>query len=149
MNKKIVPIIAMSALVLAPVALARNTIHHFSVADVLGKAENSSRLQGVSFYFGDQTHAEIKKNHGEDRTNKKTNAFNKSDLEACQIAMMSALLQLHKRAQSLGANAVVNIKSNYQNNVVSSETEYVCGAGGLMAGVALIGTFVGLQVAGE
>ena len=63
-------------------------------------------------------------------------------IAACQVAMMSALLQLHKRAQSLGANAVVNINSNYKNNVVSSETEYVCGAGALMAGVALIGTFV-------
>jgi uncharacterized protein YbjQ (UPF0145 family) len=59
--------------------------------------------------------------------------------------MMSALLQLYQRAQSLGVNAVINIKSNYKDNVVSNETEYVCGAGALVAGVALIGTFVEVE----
>jgi uncharacterized protein YbjQ (UPF0145 family) len=98
----------------------------------------------VSFYFGNQPHPEIIKNLGEDRTNKKTNAFNKSDKEACEWVMLSALLQLKERAQSLGANAVVNIRSNYKNNETSSDTEYTCGAGAIMAGVALIGTFVTL-----
>lgn len=149
MNKNIILIFVVSAFMSAPDALARNTIHHFSIADVLENAENASRLEGVSFYFGEQSHPPIKKNHGEDRTNKKTNAFNKSDLRACKIAMMSALLQLQQRAQSLGVNAVINIKSNYKNNVVSSETEYVCGAGALMAGVALIGTFVEIEVMQE
>ena len=106
------------------------------------KPENASRLQGVSFYFGEQEHPPIATNHGEFRTNKKTNAFNKTDLVACQWVMMSALLQLHQSAKSLGADAVVNIKSNYKNKVVSSETQYTCGAGALIAGVALIGTIV-------
>jgi len=59
--------------------------------------------------------------------------------------MMSALLQLHQRAQSMGANAVINIKSNYKNREVSSETDYTCGAGATIAGVALIGTIVELE----
>jgi len=42
---------------------------------------------------------------------------------------------------------VVNIKSNYKDNVVISDTEYVCGAGAIMAGVALIGTFVEVEAA--
>ena len=85
------------------------------------------------------------KNFGEYRTNKKTNAFGKSDHEACNWVMMSALVQLHQRAVSLGANAVINVKSNYKNNETSSTTNYTCGAGSLMAGVALIGTFVTLE----
>jgi uncharacterized protein YbjQ (UPF0145 family) len=56
--------------------------------------------------------------------------------------MLSALLALHQRAITLGANAVVNIRSNYKNDLFRSDTEYTCGAGGLMAGVALIGDFV-------
>jgi uncharacterized protein YbjQ (UPF0145 family) len=145
MNKNIFLILVVSVIMLAPDALARDTRHRFSIADVMENAENASQLEGVSFYFGEQSHPAIKKNHGEFRTNKKTNAFNKSDLQACERAMMSALLQLYQRAQSLGVNAVINIKSNYKDNVVSSETEYVCGAGALVAGVALIGTFVEVE----
>jgi uncharacterized protein YbjQ (UPF0145 family) len=59
--------------------------------------------------------------------------------------MLSALIQFRDKARSLGANAVVNIRSNFKNNLFVSETEYSCGAGGLMAGVALIGDFVKLE----
>ena len=41
-----------------------------------------------------------------------------------------------------GGNAVVNIVSNYKNKETSSETEYMCGNGALMAGVALKGTVI-------
>jgi hypothetical protein len=123
-------------------ATARNTIYHFPVADVLNNPEYAERLKGVSFYFGDQPYPAPAKKFGEDRTNKKTNAFNKEDEEACQWVMLSALLALHQRAITLGANAVVNIRSNYKNDLFRSDTEYTCGAGGLMAGVALIGDFV-------
>lgn len=138
-------IVAISVIFPASAASARDTVQQWAVADVLNNPEYSSRLEGVAFYFGEQEHSAIIEDFGEFRTNKKTNAFNKSDEEACQWVMLSALLQLHERAQSLGANAVVNIRSNYKNNEVSSETEYTCGAGALMAGVALIGTFVTLE----
>jgi uncharacterized protein YbjQ (UPF0145 family) len=137
-------ILSISTILLAADASARDTIHRLPVADVLNDAEYAQRLEGVSFYFGSQPHPEIVENFGEGRTNKKTNAFNKTDEEACRWVMLSALLQLKERAQSLGANAVVNIRSNYRNNETSSDTEYTCGAGAIMAGVALIGTFVTL-----
>ena len=123
-------------------AFARNTVTSYEIEEVLSKSENQSKLNGVSFYFGDQQHPEVITNHGEFRTNKKTNAFNKTDLVACQWVFMSAMVQFHSRAKSLGANAVINIKSNYKDNEVSSETQFTCGAGATMAGVALIGTFV-------
>jgi uncharacterized protein YbjQ (UPF0145 family) len=52
------------------------------------------------------------------------------------------MLQLEKRAKDLGANAVVNIVSYYQKNVMSSPTEFECHAGAVIAGVALRGEFV-------
>jgi uncharacterized protein YbjQ (UPF0145 family) len=42
----------------------------------------------------------------------------------------------------LGANAVINIRSNYRNNEIVSEIEYQCGAGHIFAGVALKGRIV-------
>ena len=123
-------------------ASARTTIHHLEVADIFNNPEYASRLEGVTFYFGGQSHGEIAKSYGEYRTNKKTNAFNKSDKEACEWVMLSALLALHSRAMDLGANAVVNVRSNFKNKLFVSDTQYSCGAGGIMAGVALIGDVV-------
>jgi uncharacterized protein YbjQ (UPF0145 family) len=141
MNRNLMFLCSLFLMLIASDAVARDTVRQWPVADVLDNPEYAARLQGVSFYFGAQSHPAIVREFGEFRTNKKTNGFNKTDEEACQWVMLSALLQLHERAQSLGANAVVNIRSNYKNNETSSETEYTCGSGALMSGVALIGTF--------
>ena len=144
MNRNLMFLCSLFLMLIASDAAARDTVRQWPVADVLDNPEYAGRLQGVSFYFGAQAHPAIVREFGEFRTNKKTNGFNKTDEKACQWVMLSALLQLHQRAESLGANAVVNIRSNYKNNETSSDTEYTCGAGALMAGVALIGTFVTL-----
>lgn len=123
-------------------ASARTTIHHLDVADVLNNPAYANRLQGVSFYFGNSPHPAPSNVFGEYRTNKKTNAFRKTDVEACQWVMLSALLALHSRAQALGANAVVNIRSNFKGTLFESDTQYSCGAGAVIAGVALIGDVV-------
>ena len=142
MFRGVIFVIALSLLFIFSDAPARNTIHKFAVADFMVNPEYSGRLEGVSFYFGDQSHPDVVESFGEYRTNKKTNAFNKPDKAACEWVMLSAMLALHERAKSLGANAVINIKSNYKDNVESSATQFTCGAGAIMAGVALIGTFV-------
>lgn len=98
----------------------------------------------VKFYFGKSKHPAVKSSFGEIKTNKKTNAFNKSDLEACQWAFLSALKAFHVKAKKLGANAVINIESNYKNIAVSDDTQFQCGAGSFVAGVALKGEFVKL-----
>ena len=132
-------------LLAAASAEARDTRHKLPVSGVLENPEYAQRLEGVQFFFAGQSHPEVAQDFGEYRTNKKTNAFNKTDEFACQWAMLSALLSLHQRALSLGADAVVDIRSNYKNQEFASETEFECGAGGLMAGVALKGTVVRLQ----
>ena len=136
----------LAALVLGTAELeARDTRHRLPVSEVLNNPEYAERLDGVQFFFAGQSHPAIAQDFGEWRTNKKTNAFGKSDEFACQWAMLSALLSLHQRALGLGANAVVDIRSNYKNQEFASETEYECGAGAIMAGVALKGTVVRLQ----
>jgi hypothetical protein len=121
---------------------ARDTRHRYLVSEVTENPEYAARLEGVDFYFGAQSHPGVLEDFGEWPTNKKTNAFGKTDQFACQWAMLSALLSLHQRAVSLGANAVMNIRSNYKNQEFVSETHFECGAGAVMAGVALKGTIV-------
>jgi uncharacterized protein YbjQ (UPF0145 family) len=78
-------------------------------------------------------------------TNKKTNAFNKSDEAACEWVLQSALISLHEAAKNAGANAVTNIVSFYKRNERKDPTTYECHAGAIMAGVALKGDLAKVQ----
>lgn len=126
-------------------AQARDDVGSYPIADVMANPEYAQRLQGVRFYFGSQAHPTIAQTFGEYQSNKKTNAFNKSDKEACEWAFLSALLSLHQRALSLGGNAVVNITGYYKKIDFTSETHFQCGAGATMAGVTLKGDVVKLK----
>ncbi|WP_374041196.1 hypothetical protein [Massilia sp. MS-15] len=59
-----------------------------------------------------------------------------------RTASFAATAPAQARAKELGADAVVNIVSNYKNVEMSSETEFECHDGAMMTGVALKGDFV-------
>jgi hypothetical protein len=137
-------ILLLLGLLLVPSAVfARNDIESYSIRDVL-ELEKSKEILGddIKFFFGNEVHGKILKRFGNFRSNRKTNAFVKSDLKACQRAFLSAMISLRDRAVLEEGNAVINIKSNYRNDLTSSEETFQCGAGFLMAGVALVGTVV-------
>jgi uncharacterized protein YbjQ (UPF0145 family) len=129
--------------------MARDDRLMFSVDSALNSGRTTKLDPDIKLYFGKQKTPPIEKTIGEYPTNKKTNAFGKSDNEACEWAFLSAIIALQERAAREGGNAVVNIKSNYKSEETSSETEYMCGAGSMMAGVALKGTVVKLKPTGK
>jgi hypothetical protein len=132
-------------LVTAPAASARETLQKLSLEPALAKANASGKLApNIKLFFGTQKYPTPGAKLGETRTNKKTNFFNKTDVEGCEWAFLSAMISLTEYAQKVGGNAIVNIRSNYKNNVFSSETEYECGAGNVTGGVAFIGDVVKL-----
>jgi len=79
-----------------------------------------------------------------DSGHRRTNAFNKPEQEACDIAFLSAAIVLQQQARRAGGNAVVNISSYFKNDRLDSASEYLCGAGFLMTAVGLRGTVVTL-----
>ena len=124
---------------------ARDTRHLLPIASGLENKDAQEKLDGsIKFFFGAQPHPAILTKLGTDVSNRKTNAFGKSDETACNWAFLSAMISLQNRAKQLGANAVVNIVSYYKKIVMSSETEFECHAGAIIAGVALKGDFVKL-----
>jgi hypothetical protein len=137
---------AMTALlVTAPIADARDTLQKLPLESALAKAQASGKLApGVQLFFGSQKHPTPSAKLGETRTNKKTNFFNKTDVEGCEWAFLSAMISLTTDAARRGGNAIVNIRSNYKNIPFSSETEYQCGAGNVTGGTAFIGDVVKL-----
>ncbi len=146
MKNRITVLLFIVISITAQSSWARNEIQDFSIQDTLSQEQAKEKLgDDVRFYFGNQKHGAIQKNWGEVGTNKKTNAFLKSDQEACVWAFISAMLALKNRALKEGGNAVIDIKSNYKGNETVSETTFQCGAGNIIAGVALKGTIVKLK----
>lgn len=143
MNKLIYGL-AAAALLCTTAAQARDDRLKFPLEPFLSSEKAKEALLDVPVFFAGQDHAEPIKKWGEVTTSRKTNAFNKSDKEACEWVLLSALKVLQERAREEGMNAVVNIKSNYKHQEFSSAEEFECGAGALIAGVALKGDLVKL-----
>lgn len=145
MKRKLLLTVALAALLASGSVFPRDDQNMYPLDDALNSDAAKSKLDpSVKLYFGAQKHPQIAKEFGEWKTNKKTNAFNKSDKEACEWVFLSAVLELQERAKKEGGNAVVGIKSNYKNSERSSESEYMCGNGAVMAGVAFKGKIVTL-----
>lgn len=120
-------------------AEARESVAEFDLANAL-KSAGQENLLDIDFYFADQKHPKIDRVISKGiTTSKKTNAFGKSDETACNRALLSALITLQNRASTDGGNAVINIRSNYKHQEFSSKTKFQCGAGNVIAGVALKG----------
>ncbi|GAA5215111.1 excinuclease ABC subunit A [Corallincola platygyrae] len=124
---------------------ARDDLVHLNIEQVLTSSKAAGVLNpNIKLYFGEQSYPAPSEHYGEVVTNKKTNAFGKSDEEACSWVFLSAIKALQQRAVREGHNAVVDITSYYKKNEYKSNEEFECGAGTLMAGVALKGKIVSL-----
>ena len=72
-------------------------------------------------------------------SNRKTNGFGKSDVDACHWAFLSAIKQFQQSAKDVGGTKVVNLVSYYKKREFKSTTEYECHAGAFIVGVTLKG----------
>jgi hypothetical protein len=126
-----------------PSVSASDDVYMLPISDALATQDAKDRLDGsVKFYFGDASHPAVQRTLGKFVTNQKTNGFLKTDLTACSWVFLSGLLEFQKKAQQVGANAVINIHSYYKKEDVSNETQIPCHKGALIAGIALRGDFV-------
>lgn len=139
--KKAIAMVVMA--VAASSAMAADTKIMLPISGAMGANDAAAKLSGdVKFFFAGQPTPKVLETLATDKTSQKTNAFGKSDEAACNWVFLSAMMRLEKRAKELGANAVVNIVSNYKNVENASATQFECHAGAIMAGVAFKGDFV-------
>ena len=142
--KKIIAVAVMAGV--AASAMAGDSKLMLPVAGAMAANGAEAKLNnGVQFFFAGQPTPKVIDTLGQDQTSQKTNSFGKSALTACNWVFLSAMMRLEKRAKELGANAVVNIVSNYDNVEHASATEFECHEGSIMAGVALKGDFVRIE----
>jgi hypothetical protein len=146
MKKTILTSTAVLFTLLSVQAIARDDHNLYLIEDALNTPAAKEKLNpNIKLYFASQATPKVAKELGEWKTNKKTNAFNKSDKEACEWTFLSAILELQERATKEGGDAVVGIVSNYKSVEHSSTTEYMCGNGALMSGVAFKAKVVKLK----
>lgn len=126
-------------------ASAEDKMIKFPIAGAMAVNDAQQRLgDSVKFYFADQQTPKVASKITTDKTSQRTNGFGKSSEKACNWVFLSAMLALQKRATEVGADAVINIVSNFRDQEFASQTEYECADGAIMAGVALKGDFVKL-----
>jgi uncharacterized protein YbjQ (UPF0145 family) len=141
-------ILAAACISLFPaISQARDTTHYLPFGAVVQEALNAGRLDGsVKFYLAGNTPAgKVNVVKSGVTTSQKTNAFNKSDEAACSWVLQSALIRLQNAAKAAGANAVVDLASNYNNVEYKDSQKYECHAGAIMAGVALKGNLANVK----
>lgn len=125
-------------------ALARDATQDFPIAEPMA-TPTAKEFVGVQFFFGNQSHPKIKDTIGTFSAHRTTNAFLKSDKEACDWGFLSAMKSLWQRAVKEGGNAVIDIRSITTGEPVNSDKNYVCRAGNVVAKVYLEGTVVVLK----
>ncbi|SRR5450830_26345 len=142
--KKITTIAISIALLVASAlpAQARDTQLMLSIDEGMQTPTADTKLDGsVKFYFAGQKHPMVLKKMSSDVSNRKTNAFGKADNVACNWAFLSTLIAFQEKAKELGANAVINMVSYYNQHEMASDSQFECHAGAIMAGVAIKGDY--------
>jgi uncharacterized protein YbjQ (UPF0145 family) len=135
--KKIISMMVIFGAAISVTAHASDNKVMIPIAGAMADNNAQGRLgSDIKFYFGNQPTPKVLQKLGSETTSQKTNAFGKSNEKACNWVFLSDMLALEKRAREMGANAVINIVSNYGNIENSSTTDFECHVGGIMAGAA-------------
>ncbi len=132
-------ILGLAALLLAAPAVSRagDKVIHLSFEDGVAAARQAGLIDGsVKFYLaGNGTRGKVVNDNV--TINRKTNAFGKSDSDTCNHVLATDLIYLQNEAKQAGANAVINIVSNYNDTEYRDARNFECHKGFLMSGVAL------------
>ena len=132
--------LALSVLLFAApgLALAADKVVHYPFVNGVNAATESGKLDGtVKFYLaGNQPSGQVTIVNDDIEITRRTNAFWKADQKTCDWVLQSVLIALQDEAKKAGANAVVDIVSDF-GNVYSDPQNYECHVGFLMSGVVL------------
>ena len=135
--------LAVVAITRMPLAMAADEVMKFKIEGGIATGKASSRDQikdDIKLYFGKQKTPAVVKKIGE--WDSSQTSSRKSQQERCETAFASAIIRLQNRARNEGGNAIINITSGAGE---SSETEFTCTSGRMMARVRLRGTVVTLK----
>ncbi len=135
-------LLALVVVLMAPSVSARETFLDLPVKMAVESELAEEKLLDVPFYMAGQEHPTVARSKGVFKSNRRTNAFNKADEEACNIVFLSAIIALQERVRKEGGDAVVDIKSITKHRNLESTEMFRCVAGNVVANVVLTGRVV-------
>lgn len=140
MKAKHLSLSALLLFALPAASMAADKVVHLPFEQVVAEAQKSGKLDGsVKFYLaGDAAGSKATVIKDVD-VSRKTNAFGKKDDVSCDWVLQSVLIGLQDQAKAAGANAVVDIVSDYNGATYRDSEKYECHVGFLMSGVQLKG----------
>lgn len=138
--------VAVALLCASGPSFAGDKVVHFPFANAVTAATQSGKLDGsVKFYLaGNAPQGQVTVVKDDVSVNRKTNAFGKGDQKTCDWALQSVLIALQDQAKAAGANAVVDIVSDYDSEYRDNKN-YECHVGFLMSGVVMKGKLAKVQ----
>jgi hypothetical protein len=141
MKAKHLSLSALFLLAMPVASMAADRVVYMPFQPALSAGQDSGKLDGsVKFYLaGTQPNGKLNVIKDNVEVSRKTNAFGKKDPVTCAWVMQSVLISLQEQAKAAGANAVVDIVSNYDGSEYSDDKTYECHIGFLMSGVQLKG----------
>jgi len=143
---KILLLGSVLGMVLTPLAAAaRETEHLYDVNEAKTSPLGQERLFKVPFYMKGEKTPRVAEVIAESTTQQSTRGAFRSDSASCQVAFLSAVRELQKRAEDRGADAVVDIVSVTWNKETESPSQYRCVAGTWVVHVGLKGKIVKLK----
>ena len=139
-------ILAVGMLAVLPAACARaDSYQNLSPATAIA---NFTALPNtgkpVAMYFSSDSHPAVLHDFGTFTTNRRANAVFHSNDAACSRAIESGLISLRSRAQSLGANGVINIQSDLAGVTATDTSMQTCRVGLVAVQIQLKGDVVQL-----
>lgn len=138
-------IVTLSLMVLVCVAFARSDFLQMELPKVTGGEQGKQKLSGVQYFMKGTNHPEVEINMGEVHSTKKTRNVGRGDYESCEVAALSALIAIEKKAKSMGADAVIDIESYTRDKISADTTKIECNVGSTVAHMAIRGTMVRLK----
>ena len=100
----------------------------------------------IKFYFGDaKPEGTVTKTISQHAIDRDVNASLKSQIKACNSALVAVLKELREAAKKEGATAVINIKSNVKGKAISSQEIFACDSGMLKSSVSISGDLVVIE----
>lgn len=113
--------------------------------DVLAMPQAQTRLDpAVRLFFGQQQFPQPTSWRHDYFVDRSGNAVFSSAESACRNVALDNLVTLQERARAVGANAVVNIVSDYSRTPHQDNDSYQCHVGSLTANVSFKGTMATL-----
>lgn len=140
-------ILTTSLLGLAPLSVtqARDVVLTQPYRDVLSLPEANERLDpSIRLFFGDQRYPDPTSIRGDYFVDRSANSIVRTEIGACRAIALDNMVTLQERARAIGANAVVNIVSDFKQQERHDADTYTCRGGNFTANVALKGTMVTL-----